>query len=204
MSLPQVDLDIANLALGHLGVSKEIANLSTEKSKEAVACRKYFDLAREAVLRDFPWPFATKIATLSLVEEDPNSEWAYSYRYPTDCVYFRRILSGIRNDPRESRVPYRIARDSSGKLIFTDLDSAVGEYTVRLTTVTQYPPDFSLCLSYRLAAYIANSVTGAEPFKLKDEMMKHYKLELELAAANAANEEQPEEEPLTESFAARE
>src|SRR5665648_440114 len=93
--------EICNMALGHLASGKEIANLETERSAEAIACRRFFDSARDAVLRDFSWPFATKIKALSLIEEDPNSEWAYSYRYPTDCLNFRRILSGTRTDTRD-------------------------------------------------------------------------------------------------------
>src|SRR5688572_11149621 len=108
------ETEIANLALSHLGVGKEIANLETERSQEAVACRRFYDTARDATLRDFSWPFATKIAVLGLIEADPNDEWDYSYRYPSDCLQLRRILSGVRNDTRDSRVPFKLAHDDSG------------------------------------------------------------------------------------------
>src|SRR3972149_4434558 len=70
---------IVNIALGHIGVGRAISNLETESSQEAITARLFYDLALETVLRDSPWPFAAKIAVLSLIEEEPNTEWAFSY-----------------------------------------------------------------------------------------------------------------------------
>src|SRR3972149_5101754 len=121
---------IVNIALGHIGVGRAISNLETESSQEAITARLFYDLALETVLRDSPWPFAAKIAVLSLIEEEPNTEWAFSYRYPTDCIMFRRVLSGLRNDSRQSRAPYKLAQDDSGTIIFTDEEDAQAEYTI--------------------------------------------------------------------------
>lgn len=193
--------EICNLALSHLG-GKEIANLE-EKSEEARACKRFYETVRKEVLRDFPWPFATKVATLNLIEEEPTSEWAYSYRYPTDCLYFRKILSGFRNDNRQSRVSYRIAQDQSGKLIYTDTEEAEGEYTVNANDPILYPPDFTMAFSFLLAYYIAPRVTGGDPFKLKDSAMDAYDQKIRKARANARNEEQSEEDPESELIRAR-
>lgn len=195
---------IVNLALGHLAVGKEIANLETEKSEEARAGRRFYDVALKVVLRDFPWPFATRITALALVEEEPNTEWGYSYRYPSDCLYFRRILSGLRNDSRQSRAPYRVARDASGLLIFTDQQDAEAEYTILANAPQFYPPDFELALSYYLASLMAPHVTGGDHFKLGERALQLYSLHLSTAQSNAGNEEQAEEEPEAESIRARE
>src|SRR5438046_2758921 len=90
--------EIANMAISLIGIAKEIANLDSENSAEAKACRRFFANVRDTVLGDFPWPFATKFATLSLVQTDPNDDWGFSYNYPSDALKIRRILSGIRND----------------------------------------------------------------------------------------------------------
>ncbi len=195
---------IANLAISHLGIGKEIANLDTERSAEAQACRRFYETAREITLRDFAWPFATKINELGLVEEDPNDEWAFSYRYPTDCLTVRRILSGIRNDNRQSRVPYRVTRDSSGLLIYTDMEDAELEYTIDETDVSRFPADFVMALSFLLATYTAPRLTGGDPFKLGPRAMELYQLELSKARATAANEEQAEELPDAEMIRVRE
>jgi hypothetical protein len=88
-------VSICNVALSHLANSTEIQDLDAEPSKEAQACRRLFDLTRDEVLRDFPWPFATASAALTLFASNPNTEWGYSYRMPAGKLFFRRILSGV-------------------------------------------------------------------------------------------------------------
>lgn len=195
--------EIANLAISHLGVAKEIGNLDTEKSQEAGACRKFYDLALETTLRDFDWPFATKYETLGLIESDPNDEWDFSYRYPSDALKIRKILSGTRNDTRQSRIPFVEGQDNSGKLIFTDQEDAQVKYTPFTTNVALYPPDFIMALSLRLAAYVAPRITGGDPFKMGDRAIKLYMYELSKAESNSGNEEQEEENPESEYIRAR-
>jgi hypothetical protein len=190
--------EIANLALSNLGVGREIANIETENSQEANACRRFYDTAREIVLRDFNWPFATKEVTLGLVESNPTEEWTYSYRYPADCLKLRRIFSGLRNDTRQSRVPYKIVRDSVGKLIYTDQINACMEYTIDEEDASRFDPDFVMALSFRLAAYMAPRLTSGDPFKLGERSYKLYVYEITKAQASAANEVQDEEKPNAE------
>lgn len=198
------EVSICNMALSHLGVAKEIANLETESSQEAAACRRFFVEARDNTLRDYPWPFATKIADLALVEEDPNDEWQYSYRMPSDALRLNRILSGLRNDNAQSRVPYRVVRDDVGLLIYTDQEDAEIEYVMRETDPTRYPADFRMALSLRLAAYIAPRLTAGDPYKLGDRALNLHRLEIQKAEASAVNEEQAEQLPDSEFMRERE
>lgn len=192
------EIAICNMALSHLGVAKEIANLETENSQEAAACRRFFAQARDNTLRDYPWPFATKIEALALVEEEPNDEWGYSYRVPSDFVRLRRILSGERNDTRQTRVSYRIVRDTAGLLIYTDQENAEIEYTIRETDPTRYPSDFVMALSLRLAAYIAPRLTGGDPFKLGERALQLHEYEIRKAQSSATIEEQADDNPDSE------
>lgn len=190
--------DICNLALSHLGSSIQISNYETDDTEEARACRLYYEQARDVTLREFDWSFATQFYTLPLVETTPTTEWAYSYRYPSDCLKMRRILSGDRSDTRQSRIPYRVIKDVSGLLIYTDEASAVVEYTVRVTNPSFYPPDFTNALSYRLAHYIAPRITSGDQFKLGDKALKMWDFEVNRAISNDLNEEQFEEHPESE------
>lgn len=198
------NVEICNLALSHLGVGTEISDLTTERSAEALACRRYFDHVRDLVFRAFPWTFATKTVALALVEEDPNEEWGFSYRYPSDCLMFRRIQSGIRTDTNDTRVPLKIGRDDAGKLIFTDKAEAIAEYTVLEEDPERYPPDFVSAFSFLLASHIAPRMTGGDPFKRGEQAMANYKGAIEEAKSNAANEEQPDREPESEFIRGRE
>ena len=110
--------EIANLALGHLGIGKDIANLDTESSQEAKAMRRYYDICRRTVLQEFTWPFATKFVTLGLVEEDPTDaeEWAFSYRYPADCLFLRRLHGSDHYHRRNPHVIRRHADEREDKV----------------------------------------------------------------------------------------
>lgn len=198
------ETEIANLALSHLGIGKEIAVLETEKSEEAAACRRFYTILRDASLRDFPWPFCTRIIAVGLVEADPNDEWAYSYRYPANCMKIRRILSGTRNDNRQTRVPYKITQDDDGILIFTDKEDAEVEYTVKETNPERFSPDFITFLSLRLAAMVAPRLTRGDPFKMGERALRLYEYEVSKARATAVNEQQDEENPTSEFISGRE
>ena len=63
------DTQIANLALLHIGVSKRIGNLQSERSIEADAIRTAYADDRDYCLRDFPWPWVTAYTTLGLVSD---------------------------------------------------------------------------------------------------------------------------------------
>lgn len=196
--------EICNLALSHLAVGKEIANIETEQSQEASACRRFYESARDATLRDFVWPFARRYYTLELVEEDPNDEWKYSYRYPSSCLKIHKILSTIRNDTRQSRRSYMIGQDDTGRLVYTDVQFANILYTHKEIDPDKYTTDFIMALSFRLAGYIAPRLTGGDPFKLGDRCMQMYQIELTRAQANSVNEQQYDEEVPSELIRARE
>lgn len=201
--MAQTKVSICNLALSHIGIAKEIQDFDADKSQEAAACRRFYDICLEETLRDLYWPFATKFAALAVVEEDPTSEWAFSYRYPSDCLYIRRFLSGSRNDSRQTRVPYKLGQDDEGTLIYTDVEDAEIEYVKNETDTSKYPIDFAMALSYKLAGLIAPRITAGDPFKLKDMATKMYIFHIQKAAANAMNEEQAEEDVEAEHIRAR-
>lgn len=192
------EAEICNLALTHLGVGTEIQNLETDKSEAGSACRRVYDTARDATLRDFPWPFATKTRDLSLIETDPNDEWNFSYRYPSDALKVRRLLSGVRTPTNEQRAPFKIVQDDAGLIIYTDQENACAEYVKRETNPDIYPDDFVLALSWRLAMYVAPRLTSGDPYNLRQQAQQMYEVELTRAARNSFNESQPDVDPNSE------
>lgn len=196
------DVKILNMALGHLG-SDALVSVMTERSKEARAGNLFMATAKEVVLSDMPWPFATKTAALSLVEQYPTTEWGYSYRYPSDCLFIRKMLSGIRDDTRQSKVPYRFAHDDQGQLVYTDMFQAVIEYTVRSPSASLFSAHYDLALSFYLAHLMSPKITGGDKTKLGERALKLYVYEFEKAKAKALNEEQQSEEVDSEFIRAR-
>ena len=200
---------ICNLALAHVASSAELTNVDLDRTKEAKACQLVFDDARDKVLRDFPWPFATRITLLGLVEDltaDSTSEWDYAYRYPAEAMSFRKIQNEYhqRVDIRATRVPFRIISDDTGKLILTDQVNAKGEWSARITDTDSFSPDFIIALSFYIAFLIAPRVTAGDQFKLGDKAYQHNLIEIEKARVNAVNEQQDDDEPDADMILVRE
>lgn len=199
-------LQIWNLALGALANGSEVQSES-DNSANANACRRFYPQALGRVLEDFPWPFAKTIATLGLVETDPTPEWGFSYRYPSDCVTARRIVSAtdsLRNPGPAQIIPYQIGRDTTGPLIYCDLEDASLEYTSNGVDVTQFSASFTDAVAYRLASIIAPRVTGGDPSNLAAKAYQLYLAACSAAQANALNETQPDQAPAAEWISDRE
>lgn len=184
--------DIWNMALGLVGVGDEVNDPDAETSKEATACRRYWEIARDEVLRDFVWPKLKTTEDLALVEADPNGgiEWGFSYAHPAKCIRIRRILNGAsRVDTPESMIPYDVGRKATdgSKLIFTDLEDAQIEYSFHETDTARYDADMVSAMAHRLASYIAPRF-GPEAVKLGDRALRIYTWRQATAQQNAANE----------------
>jgi hypothetical protein len=198
--------EACNLAISHLAISEAIDNVETERSASARVCRRFFPVALEKYQRDFGNTFSIVILPLALVADMRNTEgaeWAFSYRYPSDCSKALRIPSGFRNDNEESRIPYRIIKDATGKLILTDVENATLEYSQMVNDIIKFPSDEVLAFSFLLAFYIAPSLTAGDPFKLGNRAITAYGTHLGQAHANAIGEQQPENYPESPTITAR-
>lgn len=190
---------IGNMALGRVGITRTVANIETERSQEAITLNLFYDNAVQATLKGASWVFARKYGVLQLIEENPTDEWLFSYRYPVDCKYFRRILTGIRNDPNV--IPYEIAADDTGKIILTDFPSAQGEWTKDITEPSKFDDDFVEALSWRLGADIAPSLGRVRQARI--DCLEMFNIRVSEAKANTLNESQRDKEVDAEYIRAR-
>ncbi len=192
-------IQIYNMALRHIGVSVAVASLS-ESSKERITMSSFFETDRRSVLRRYNWPFATSYPALGLVEENPNEDWAYSYRYPSAALKIRRVVTGLgRVDPNPP--PYRVGRDAVGKLIYTDQSDAVIECTADITDSEQLDSDFVEALSWKLALSAAPSLSRLP--KAVDLCRQMYEYTLAVATQSSANESQQNNPLDSEAVRAR-
>lgn len=179
-------IEIWNRALSNIGV-KQFVQSESENSNEASVLGVHWDAAVRKTLVDHPWPFARAYRTLALIEQDPSTDWAYSYRYPTDCLMVRRIVSeNGRTDPFPP--PFAIGQDDQGGLIYTDYPDAVIEYTKSVTE----PERFDVAFEEALVWYL--SYMCAIPLSRISDMSKHayihYKEAIITASTKVQNESQ--------------
>lgn len=217
---------ICNMALAHLGQSHGLEDFDNDRTVAGQMCRLFYNQVIDECFRDFPWPFAMKFGSLELVS-DPTypvlPEWFYSYRVPLDCVMVRRIVPATlpllpnfagfptttgwngaqgRVETQASRIKYRIGRDASGLLIYTDYppipatDTSAAlpmvEYVMQQDDSGFYTSDFAQMAAFQLAFYIAPAVTQGDKFKLGARAGQLYTDARNRAQGNAKNEEQPD------------
>lgn len=193
-------LEIWNNALAHVGVKQFVQSVD-EKSMEAAVLRVRWDSSVKYVLADHPWPFATAYATLNLVEEQPNTDWLFSYRYPADCIHARRIVSPLgRTDPEPP--PFKTGQDDQGRLIYTDAPDAVLEYTKDVTQVARFDQKFVEALEWYLASRIATPLSRIDGAASKATQM--YEFSLVRAASKTLKEAQQDNAPDAEWVRERE
>lgn len=197
---------IVNIAIGRIGQNQTVNNVDTETSLVARTARTFWDDDVLYVLRDFPWPWAKAYRDLALVGGSDtvpvNNDWQYSYRYPSDCVYARRLVveSIGRNNPKPP--PFSLGRDSQGRLIFTDEAEAQLEYTIAVTDPTEFDSLFVSMLAWKIGAGLAPTLS-----KIKDmaaTCMQMYEIDASKAESRSLNEAQQSEPLEAEVIRARE
>lgn len=178
-------VSICNLAITRLGQSQAIAAL-TEASKAAQLCNVLYADCRDRVLRAHNWPFATRYQTLGLVEEAPNNDWIYSYRYPANCLRIHRLVTAL-GQAEPNPPAYAIASDSVGRLVLTNQPQAVAQYTHRIENPAEFDPLFASALAWLLAVELAGPLTGEDRWRVRAQ--QSYEQEIRAAQAAAGNEE---------------
>lgn len=187
------DTEICNLALAHLGDSNGIGSL-TEASAAARACNLFYEQTRDEVLQEMQPTWARRTAALGLVTDftsDDYYEYAYAYRYPADALGVVGVQNGVSRFARTTtRVPWKIQSDDDGRLLYMDQADAIVEYVVRITDPSRYPPDFTQALALKLSAYLAPSLTGGDPTKLRERNLGLYARQFGITITRNANERQ--------------
>ncbi len=224
----QSSVQIANMALAHLGILTPIVALN-QTGTNATACNLFYHQVTEEVLRDFPWPFAWRYAPLTLVdgttELQANPDWQYSYRAPADAIAIHRLLTssplvgnfndtwiwpGPSNDARSdtSRIPFALGSDDDGGLVFCDQPVVDATDTSLQLPQVQYisdvdvalqAPDVAQCIALKLAFYMAPALTGGDPFKLGYRAAEMYETAI-LKARGAASREKQNAPPPDSEF----
>lgn len=151
-------LQIFNLALARIGHKAAVSDPS-EASFEAERIRAVYDHARDAVLRDHSWSFATIYTALSLSGET-QSIWEYQYRYPAICLNFIEIK---RASVDADRIPFEISlsEDRAYRVILTNEPEAIGKFVAKVENEQLFDGLFGDALAWKLAKEIAPSLTAS-------------------------------------------
>lgn len=176
------DIEICNFALYQLG-KKPISGF-TDANPNAEACAALYALARDSVLSDHPWNFATKAVELAAISDADYPGYDYAYAYPADCL---RALELV-NEASTDELPFEVAAtdDLNGRVILCDYETATLRYIARATNPSLYSPLFSQSLGYALAAQMSQTLVGAAD-RMRD-LVAMYERTVQKAAARDCQE----------------
>lgn len=178
-------IDIYNLALGFIGVSETVDSLE-ERSKNRLACGRFWELARDTVLAQFPWPFATKYATLAALPQTTRP-YLFTYQYPTDCLKAMFFTNAIGTQPDEKyQARFETSYGDGGQVILSSEAAPVLAYVVRVEDVGRFPPLFVEALAYKLASMIAMPISNTRAIAETNAQL--YTQAVQEAWASALNE----------------
>jgi hypothetical protein len=178
------EVDICNLALGHLGDDATVASLDPpEGSAQAEHCARFYPLARDLMLDAHHWGFNTRRAALALLSAAPPSSWRYAYALPADILSPIAVLAPDARDDNSIGMPayggyacapnpqsgaytpqpfVSEADDSGAVVIYTNQVNALLRYTARVSDPTKFPPTFVQGLAMMLASMLAGPVLKGE------------------------------------------
>lgn len=164
------EVEIANLALSHLGDSATVSSLSPpEGSAQAEKCARFYPLARDVMQEDFVWNFCVRRKMLALVASWSSGKWAYAYAAPSEMI---NAISLSHPDASSDQVdvlggrqgaPFQIEGADTGQpVILTNLPDAELRYTVKVRDSTKFSAQFVEALSWRLASMLAGPILKGE------------------------------------------
>ena len=173
------DVDICNLALGHLGDTATVTSIDPpEGSAQSEHCARFYPMARDSLLEAHMWGFATKRTTLALLGS-AWPEWAYCYALPSDVLGIIAVLEQNAADDYSVPIPQPYSQigtvntgqglytpqpfsvetlDDGTSVIYTNVENAVMRYTAKVTDTTKFSPLFVDALSWYLASYLAGPI----------------------------------------------
>ena len=155
-------VDIANMALNNLGQTQAIGSF-VENSVAASLCNRFYNSAREDLLKCFPWNFAVKVNDLTEVTDETDDVYSYVYEYPVDCLRVIRLgIEGDTDEPIANPYIVRLNNETPAlKRILCDLDDARVKYIADIQEVDDMPSEFRTALSWELSSRIAAGLASS-------------------------------------------
>lgn len=179
-------IDIANLALSHLGDSANISDFD-EGSAQADHCRRFYPIARDALFEMHDWSFATRRVALALISDPPDATWEFAYAIPNGYIKAIAVLAEDADDDQGQRFDIE-ADDEGNRIVFTNVENAIMRYVKRIEDTARFSPLFVNALSRLLASYVAGPlIKGSEGATMASQQYKTFVLELGAAAGSDSN-----------------
>jgi len=149
-------VEIYNMALNHLAHDQAVT-ATTDTTAEATWCNRFYDQARQELLRLARPNWSRRIEDLEDCETLTDGvRWGYIYPRPDGCLLIQGLL-----DSSEVAIDYQIVADG----IMANVEDARIDYVVDEDDTAVFDAHFVLALTFKLASYIAYPLTGKPDVK---------------------------------------
>lgn len=207
------EVDICNLALGHLGDNATVTSINPpEGSAQAEHCARFYPIARDSLLEMHFWNFCMRRINLASLEAT-WPEWKYAYAVPNDALNLIAVMPPDANDDyatrfvptdtpqyahnispviaagRYSPQPFAVEVLADGQhVLYTNQEKAMLRYTAYVRDTTVFSPLFTMALSWHLASMLAGPIikgdAGAAEAKRCTQMAMGYVSQAEVSDSN--------------------
>lgn len=176
------EVDICNLALAHLSDEAAVSSISPpDGSAQADHCKRFYPIARDALLEMHPWTFAKGRAADLGELTSTLTAWEYAYGMPAGII---KPLTALRVD--EIDEDNALDMMVEGDTIYSHEPIGSLIVTRRITDTTKFSPLFVTSLAWLLASYLAGPVTRDANGSIKKSCLQMFNAEMGLARPSNA------------------
>jgi len=154
-------VSICNRALTWLGA--EPITALTDGTKEGRACNRIYLQARDQALRDHPWNFALKRASIAADTTAPIWEYTNAYSWPTGCL---RIIE-VDTQEEWAVEGKKIVTDQGAPLKILYIDAVSDPTLFDSMFVEVYAARLAADMAYDLTANVALANTAETQYKIR-------------------------------------
>lgn len=148
------DVDIANLALSHIGDEAAVVALEPpDGSVQSNLCARFWPIARAELQEVFEWGFCEdRNGALAQVTSVLDS-WEFAYNLPADCIKVRKLLANGETNEKAGE-PFAVIHG----VLYTNAENPLLVYSKLITNPGKFTPTFTAAASYLLASYLAGPI----------------------------------------------
>lgn len=176
-----------NIALDALRLNQQVTDADTDPSLPAKRLRLMYPLALSKALADLDLQKTSfKVELEELALEHPH--YSYVYKYPSNCAFFRGIVSPFPTDNRDTRIASQTEAMAGQDVIVTDQPQAWASIQPDNINLSILSPSAALSAGFQLAILCSSLIVGKGATALKKALYEEYRLHKAEAQENDANE----------------
>jgi hypothetical protein len=157
------DVDIVNMALGHLGTARTSARsrLPMARPRPTHAARVYAHI-RDWLLERFPWKFALRRPPWPSARTSRSAPGTTSTPSRTTACVISVLPRATPRTIRPRTSTRRPTRDGQGLILTDAIKDATARFVARVTDPGKFTPGFTETFSWFLAASLAGPIIKGE------------------------------------------